>query len=37
MNPQGGKISTRIMTTWRISDETEPHLELVTAGARARR
>jgi len=37
MNPEGGKISTQIMTTWRITDETERHLELVTAGARARR
>ena len=36
MNPEGGKISTQIMTTWRITDETERHLELVTAAASAR-
>jgi hypothetical protein len=33
----GGKISTQIMTTWRITDETAPHLELATAVASARR
>jgi hypothetical protein len=37
MNPEGGKISTQIITTWRITDETERHLELVTAAASARR
>jgi len=34
MNPEGGKISTQIMTTWRITDKTAPHLELVTAGSK---
>jgi len=37
MNPEGGKISTQIMTTWRITDKTAPHLELVTAVASVRR
>jgi hypothetical protein len=33
----GSKVSTQIMTTWRITDKTAPHLELVTAAARALR
>jgi len=37
MNPEGGKISTQIMTTWWITDKTAPHLELVTAAATPRR
>ena len=36
-NQEGGKIPTQIMATWRITDKTEPHLELVTPAASARR
>src|SRR6266481_4923978 len=36
-NQEGGKVPTHIMATWRITDKTEPHTELVTPAASARR